>query len=100
MVMKVSQKVTAAQEWKQRMRTARHSLPDVVGQQMVLKRVVETNPELDTLTNMTRWKNAWGTKVADPNITKAVEAAAQHFNDLYNPVEKRLQKQGLQRPDR
>lgn len=98
MVMKTSQPVSATQAMKDRMEVARKSLPDFVGMQMVITRVIELKPELDTLANATRWRNAWQLKVADKEFTEAVESAAKHFNDEYKPAEKRLRKQKLHRP--
>ena len=80
MAMKEARKVSPSQEWKARMRAARQSLPEGVGQQPVLEWVAKQYPELDTIAYLTRWKNAWGMHAADVEITKAVEAAAKHFN--------------------
>lgn len=97
MVKRASQKVTAAQEWKERMVAARHILPDGIGQQDVLEKVVELNPSLDKLTNSTRWRNAWLVKVADPEITVAVETAAASFVEVVITKKKRLSRQKIKK---
>lgn len=98
MVRKASQRITVSQEWRERMKAARKSLPDAVSHQMVLDWICDTYPDLATLKYATRWRNAWNAKVADSDYTKAVEAAASHFNDEYKPAENRLRRQNLHRP--
>ncbi|GAB3892267.1 hypothetical protein GCM10028803_04910 [Larkinella knui] len=67
------QKVTASQDWKNRMNAAKKKLPEGIGQQDVIKELTVLAPHLDTLTNATRWRNAWFMKSADPEFTKLVE---------------------------
>ena len=59
MVRKALQTVTAVQEWRERMMSARKNLPEAIGQQDVINWIATENPELDRLTNATRWRNAW-----------------------------------------
>jgi len=94
---KTIQTVTASQEWRERMVAARKAIPEGVGQQDVLVWVATQNPELDKLTNATRWRNAWLSRVADPEITVLVEQAAAHFNEKNQASRKRLSRQKLNR---
>ncbi|MCK8492930.1 hypothetical protein M0L20_13765 [Spirosoma sp. RP8] len=73
--------VSASQACRQRMLDAKKRLPESVGQQAVMEYVAEKAPELDKLTNATRWHNAWLGRVADPEFTDLVEKAASHFSD-------------------
>lgn len=77
--------------------TARSDLPDGIGQQDVLERVVDLNPSLDKLTNSNRWRNAWLGKVADPEITVVVERAATHFKEKATDTTKRLSRLKLKK---
>ncbi|MBO0953257.1 hypothetical protein [Fibrella forsythiae] len=77
--MSTYQKVTASQNWRERMREARASLPEGVGQQDVLVFITAVNSEIDRLIYATRWRNAWSSKVSDPEFTQLVEQAAEHF---------------------
>lgn len=97
MVRKALQTVTAVQEWRQRMATARKNLPDAIGQQDVINWVVTENPDLDRLTNATRWRNAWLGRVADPEITQLVERAAIHFQAKAKETSDRLKRQKLKK---
>lgn len=94
---KTIQTVTASQEWRERMRSARKEIPEGVGQQDVLVWVATQNPELDRLTNATRWRNAWLNRVADPEFTVLVEQAATHFKEKKETSRKRLSRQKLTR---
>ena len=98
MAMKDARKVSPSQEWKARMRAARESLPEGVGQQPVLEWVAERYSELDTIKYLTRWKNAWNMKAADVEITKAVEEAAAHFNREVSKAKPLIARQKLHRP--
>ncbi|MBO0953036.1 hypothetical protein [Fibrella forsythiae] len=71
------QKVSATQAFKQRMSKAKAKLPEGVGQLAVIRQVVQLKPELDRLTNLVRWKNAYSLHVADPELTELVEAAVE-----------------------
>lgn len=68
-------KISATEVCKQRMATAKARLPKGVGQLAVIRQVVQIKPELDRLTNLVRWKNAYSLHVADPELTDLVEAA-------------------------
>jgi hypothetical protein len=92
---KKSQKLTAVQDWKNRMSTARSDLPEGIGQQDVLNWITSENPELDRLTNATRWRNAWLKRVADPEITLLVEKASIHFKEKSRIKKERLSRQKL-----
>lgn len=81
------------------MKAAKVSLPDVVTHQMVVDWIADNYPDLNTLKHVTRWRNAWLCKVADSDFTRAVEAAARHFNEEYKPAESRLRRQNLHRPE-
>lgn len=95
MAKKKLQTDTATADWRERMRTARKSLPDGVGQQDVIEWVTMKYPALDRLTVASRWRNAWLARVADPEITQAVEKAAAHFIDEKEATTKRLKRQKL-----
>lgn len=98
MAKKRTQAVTAAQEWKSRMTKARSILTEQgIGQKAVLEKVVELKPELDTLTNTTRWRNAWLCNVADTEIIVVVEQVAEYFNKQAKPTKNRLARMGLQK---
>lgn len=97
MAKKTLQTVTATQEWRQRMASTRRSLPDAIGQQDVIIWVVTEKPDLDRLTNATRWRNAWLGRVADPEITQLVEKAAVHFNAEAKDTSNRLKRQKLKK---
>ncbi|RYF73778.1 MAG: hypothetical protein EOO39_09825 [Cytophagaceae bacterium] len=75
MVKMTRQKVSAAAAWKKRMERAKAQIPEGVGQLGVIRKVVEISPEMDRLTNLVRWKNAYSQHVADPELTELVEAA-------------------------
>jgi hypothetical protein len=77
----VRQAVTATQEWKNRMEAVKSKIPEEIGQQDIIERVIVLAPELDTLANATRWRNAWQMKVADPEITMAVERAVEQLEE-------------------
>jgi hypothetical protein len=98
MVRNKLQTVSAAQDWRDRMRAARERLPEGVGQQPVMEYVVGEAPHLDRLTLASRWRNAWLSRVADPEITQLVEKAADHFEDKEQTARKRLRRQKLVRP--
>ncbi|RCR69443.1 hypothetical protein [Larkinella punicea] len=70
------QKVTSAQYWKNRMAVAKKRFPDEMGQQDIIKAIVELNPTLDKLTNANRWRNAWFLHAGDPEFTELVEKIA------------------------
>lgn len=90
-----AQAVSAAEEWRAKMSTARKALPTGIGQQDVIQYVTEKYPALDSLLFATRWRNAWLGRVADPEITGAVEAAAIHFKARQQETASRLKRQGL-----
>jgi hypothetical protein len=94
---KTVQAVTAAQEWRERMRKARNEIPAGIGQQDVLIWIVAQQPELDRLTNANRWHNAWLGRVADPEITVLVEQAATHYQTKQKETRQRLSRQKLNR---
>lgn len=79
MVKKTLQTVSASQACRQRMVDAKNQLPATVGQQEVIEFITEQAPHLNKLSNISRWKNAWTARVADPEITELVEKAALHF---------------------
>lgn len=92
---KLTQTITSSQEWRERMRTARNEIPKGVGQQDVLIWITAQKPELDRLTNATRWHNAWVCRVGDPEITTLVEQAAAHFKTTRKETRTRLSRQKL-----
>ncbi|MBO0952833.1 hypothetical protein [Fibrella forsythiae] len=77
MAIEPMQKITATKACKQRMQQAKAKLPEGVGQLAVIRQVVQLKPELDRLTNLVRWKNAYSLHVADPELTELVEAAVE-----------------------
>ena len=79
------------------MLAARQELPDGIGQQDVINWISTENPELDRLTNATRWRNAWLGRVADPEITQLVEKAAIHFKAKDKATGDRLKRQKLKK---
>jgi hypothetical protein len=95
MVRKKTQAVSAAQDWRDRMAAARKKIPEKIGQQDVVAWVVEQQPDLNKLTNATRWRNAWLSRVADPEITQLVELAADHFSVADSKTSKLLKRQKL-----
>lgn len=97
MAIKTSPQQSAAQEWRERMSAARADLPEGIGQQPVLEWVVKQCPEIDTLLNISRWRNAWHSRVADPELTKLVEAAAVHFNARDKEQRNRLSRQKIKK---
>jgi hypothetical protein len=89
------QTVSAAQDWRDRMKVARGRLPEATGQQTVIEYVVGEAPHLDRLTLASRWRNAWLGRVADPEITQLVEKAADHFEVKEQTTRQRLKRQKL-----
>lgn len=88
-------RMTAAQDWKQRMIDAKNDRPPGVGKQAIIVKVVEYNPDLDRLTLATRWHNAWNANTADPELTLLVEKAVKYFNEKHNATRNRLSRQKL-----
>ncbi|QIP16773.1 hypothetical protein G8759_31110 [Spirosoma aureum] len=95
MATKRNKVVAAVQEWKDRMSRAKADLPDSVGMQDVILKVIAFNPDLDSLAFATRWRNAWYIKTSDPEITIAVEQATVYFKDKAQKARKRLNRQKL-----
>lgn len=91
------QRVSAVQDWKSRMATAKGDRPPSIGKQLIIEKVVEYNPELDRLTNSTRWHNAWNLRVADPELTLLVERAVAHFKAKAFDTTKRLRRLKLKK---
>ncbi|MGM9510154.1 hypothetical protein ACS5NO_20635 [Larkinella sp. GY13] len=91
------QKATAAEEWRNRMRNARSNLPKGIGQQKVIDAVIVIAPHLDSLSNSTRWREAWLCRVADPEITLLVEEVAVSLKDKEKTMRKRLSRHKLNR---
>jgi dimeric dUTPase (all-alpha-NTP-PPase superfamily) len=89
------QKVTATQEWKNRMIAAKKNIPEGIGQQRVIEAVIALSPDLDSLANSTRWRNAWFIKNSDPEITLLVEKVASSFQDKKKVIRKRLSRQKI-----
>ena len=89
------QTATATGDWRERMASARKELKGKVGQQKVIERVCDQNRALDRLIFAQRWHNAWHMRCADPEITQAVEEAAQYFQQQENPKPSRLKRQKL-----
>ncbi len=91
------QKASAAEEWRARMRIARDKLPEGIGQQKVIEAVVVKAPHLDSLSNSTRWREAWLCRVADPEITLLVEQVVGLLKDKKKVIRKRLSRQKITR---
>ena len=90
-----TKKTTGVQQLKERMQQARAGLPKGVGQQAVIQYVVRHYPALDSLMNVTRWRNAWQSKVSDLEITEAVESASAYYQQQQNKTRTRLSRQKL-----
>ncbi|WP_152126104.1 hypothetical protein [Rudanella paleaurantiibacter] len=95
MAKKRVQAATASGEWRNKMKAARNALPAGIGQQDVLVYISQFFPDLDRLTYATRWRNAWLGRVADPELTTAVEKAAEHYIQLKAKASKRLSRQKM-----
>lgn len=91
------QRVTATQDWKDRMAKAKADRPSMVGKQMIIEKIVEYQPELDRLTNATRLHNAWTLHTADPEITLLVERAVAFYKEKDKETAKRLSRQKLKK---
>ena len=90
MVNTQTQSATAVQHWRDRMKVARQKLKTKhVGQQRVLTWIAINHPAIDTITNITRWHNAWLGKNADPELTELVEAAEKQLGRI-RPTRQRI----------
>jgi hypothetical protein len=88
-------RMTASMDWKARMAKAKEDRPDQVGKQLIIEKVVEYDPEIDRLTNATRWHNAWNLRVADPEITLLVERAVAYYKAKEKGSSNRLNRHKL-----
>ena len=91
------QRVTATQDWKNRMAVAKRDRPSGIGKQLIIEFVVAMAPQLDSLLLATRWHNAWNLHTADPEITELVERAVQHFKTKKQVTSNRLSRQKLKK---
>lgn len=92
-------KVSAATDCKNRVRAAREALPEGVGELSIIDYVTQQAPELDKLTNLGRWKNAWSGRVADPELTRLIEQASTYFQEQQLRATSRIKRQKIQRDD-
>ena len=90
-------RITATQDWKDRMAKAKADRPTMIGQQKIIEKVVEFQPDLDRLTLATRWHNAWTLHTADPEITILVERAVAFYKAKAKETSNRLARQKLKK---